>query len=290
MQEIEKGLPSSIYMFYSENPYLLGESVPAIRKLISEDSLDFNFILFDLDSPEGTSTPEEIMYSLKTMSLCGGRKYVIAKNIQKLPGKEFKKFLPYLKNPSPDASFIMLYAGSIKADIKEILKGIKTICLDIREQELPMWIKEKIGQKGLSIKNNAIDYLIGILGPDIGIISSEIEKLSLCEGSEITIENIKEIVEGNRDYSVFDLTGALKEKNSEKVFKIYKTLSESFESYSLLGAINWQYKKMFTYAKDKTSKDYYYKALELLNTADIQIKTSGGSFPMEYLFARLLQL
>jgi hypothetical protein len=35
---------------------------------------------------------------------------------------------------------------------------------------------------------------------------------------------------------------------------------------------------------------YYDKVFGLLNEADIGIKTSGGNFPLEYLFARLLEL
>jgi len=191
----------------------------------------------------------------------------------------------------------MSYAGTLKKEMKESTKGLKTICLDIRENDLPVWIKEKARQKGIAIKDDAVEYLIGVVGDDIGLLSSEVEKLASFGNETITISGIKEIVEGSRDYSVFDLTNALREKNIEKVFRIYKTLSETTEPYSLLGAINWHYSsvasrndKMSMQANDMRQRKVFSRAFELLNDADIQIKTSGSAYPMEHLLIRLLRL
>ena len=173
--------------------------------------------------------------------------------------------------------------------MKESTKGLKAICLDMRQNDLPVWIKEKIRQKGITIKDDAVGYLIGVVGDDIGLLSSEIEKLASFGNETITISGIKEIVEESRDYSVFDLTNALREKNIEKVFRIYRTLSETTEPYNLLGAINWHYSKMSMQASDMRQRKDFSRAFEILNDADIQIKTSGGAYPMEHLLIRLLR-
>lgn len=291
LQEIDKGLTSPVYLLYADNQYLLEEALSSVKKAIPEAEIDFNFNVFDMDSADETPTPEQITGALNTISFLGGRRYVIVKNLQKFPGKDFKKFQPYIANPSPDAVLIMLYSGTMKKELKENTKGIKALCLDIREQDLLFWIKDKAKQKGLSIKDDALEYLIGIVGSDIGLLSSEVEKLASLGNETITMRDIKEIVEGNREYSVFDLTKALREKDAQKVFKIYRVLSETSESYALLGAINWQYSQMMMQTKDKDSrKNYFYRAFELLNETDIRIKSSGGSYPMEYLLVRLLQL
>lgn len=290
-QEIDKGLKTPVYFLHADNQYLLEEAFAAVKKSIPEKDMDFNFSVFDLDSPDSQDTPGQITGILNTVSFFGSRRYAVIKNFQKLPAKEFKKFQPYLDNPSPNAVLIILYNGTVKKEVRENIRGAKTICLDIREQDLPFWAKEKAKQKGLAIKDNAIDYLIGTVGPDIGLLASEIEKLSLL-GSETIDENtIREIVEGSREYSVFDLTNALREKNSEQVFRIYKVLSETVEPYNLLGAINWQYSRMSMQVKEGSPhKDYFHRVSELLNDADIQIKSSGGAYPMEYLLVRLLKL
>ncbi len=289
LQEIDKGLTSPAYLLYADNEYPIEEALSAVKRTIPEAEMAFNFNVFDMDSADSIPTAGEITDTLNTVSFFGSRRYVVVRNLQKISTKEFKKFQSYIANPSPNSVFLMSYTGTLKKEMKESTKGLKTICLDIRENDLPVWIKEKIRQKGITIKDDAVGYLIGVVGDDIGLLSSEIEKLASFGNETITISGIKEIVEGSRDYSVFDLTNALREKNIEKVFRIYRTLSETIEPYNLLGAINWQYGKMSMQANDTRQRKDFSRAFELLNDADIQIKTSGGAYPMEHLLVRLLQ-
>lgn len=290
LQEIDKGLTSPAYLLYADNEYMIEEALSSVKKTIPEAEMPFNFNVFDMDSADSIPTAGEITDTLNTVSFFGSRRYVVVKNLQKISAKEFKKFQSYIANPSPNSVFLMSYTGTLKKEMKESTKGLKTICLDIRENDLPVWIKEKIRQKGITIKDDAVEYLIGVVGDDIGLLSSEIEKLASFGNETITIGGIKEIVEGSRDYSVFDLTNALREKNIEKVLRIYRTLSETTEPYNLLGAINWQYSRMSMQANNTRQRKDFSRAFKILNDADIQIKTSGGTYPMEHLLIRLLQL
>ncbi len=290
LQEIDKGLTSPAYLLYADNEYMIEEALSSVKKTIPETEMPFNFNVFDMDSADSIPTVGEITDTLNTVSFFGSRRYVVVRNLQKISAKEFKKFQFYIANPSLNSVFLMSYTGTLKKEMKESTNGLKTICLDMRENDLPVWIKEKIRQKGITIKDDAVGYLIGVVGDDIGLLSSEIEKLASFGNETITISGIKEIVEGSRDYSVFDLTNALREKNIEKVFRIYRTLSETTEPYNLLGAINWHYSKMSMQANDTRQRKDFSRAFELLNDADIQIKTSGGTYPMEHLLVRLLRL
>lgn len=290
LQEIDKGLTSPAYLLYADNEYMIEEALSSVKKTIPETEMPFNFNVFDIDSADSIPTVGEITDTLNTVSFFGSRRYVVVRNLQKISAKEFKKFQSYIANPSPNSVLLMSYTGALKKEMKESTKGLKSICLDIRENDLPVWIKEKIRQKGITIKDDAVEYLIGVVGDDIGLLSSEIEKLASFGNEKITITDIKEIVEGSRDYSVFDLTNALREKNIEKVFRIYRTLSETTEPYNLLGAINWQYSRMSMQANNTRQRKDFSRAFKILNDADIQIKTSGGTYPMEHLLVRLLQL
>ena len=114
LQEIDKGLTSPVYLLYADNQYLLEEALSAVKRIIPGAETDFNFNVFDMDSADETPTPEQITGTLNTVSFFGGRRYVIVKNLQKFPGKDFKKFQPYIANPSPDAVLIMLHSGTMK--------------------------------------------------------------------------------------------------------------------------------------------------------------------------------
>jgi|Deesub1362A_J573_1020465.scaffolds.fasta_scaffold00004_312 DNA polymerase-3 subunit delta len=281
-EELKKGLKAPAYLLYSGEKFLLKEALFSIKNTIPETERDFLFNVFDT---EDAVPVEQIVDILYTVPFIGGRKIVVVENSQKFSDSDIKKLARYISEPSPDSVLVLLNSSNVKKSHREALKGAKLIPLEIREKELPFWIKEKASRKGLILTADAVEYLIGTVGPDAGVLSSEVEKLTLAGKKTLDADDIREIVKGSGGgYDVFDLIDALKRKNAEMVFRIYKTLSETQEPSLLLGALNWHYGRLPESWKEKT------KVFALLNEADIMIKSSGGAFPLEYLLVRLLQL
>lgn len=277
-----------MYFLYADDLYLLKEASRRSAEIIPEPERDFSFSSFDLNDIDETPPVEQIMDVLNTIPFSGKRRCVVIENIQEIAKKDVKPLQDYLSNPSPYSVLILLHRGGPKSQLSELMKKARTIPLDIRQQDLPAWIREKARQKGLEITNDAIEYLLGILGPDAGLITSELEKFSFIGKSRIDTRDIIGLVRGSSDYDVFDLVNAIKDKDAERAFRVARILQETQESYGLLGAINWHYSRMSS--RDKGRAHYYRRVFELLNEADIRIKTSGGTFPLEYLLIRLLQI
>lgn len=288
ISEIEKGLMLPAYFLYADDQYLLKEASVISAGKIPESDRAFSLDVFDLDGIDEVPPFEQIVDVLNTPAFMGKRRLVVIENLQELTKKNLETLEKYISNPSPYTVLLLLHLGGPKALFKDLMKKVKTIPIDIRQNELPAWIREKARQKGFTIANDAVEYLLGIVGPDIGLISSELEKFTLIGKTHIDVRDITGIVGGSIDYGAFDLVNALRDKDRERVFMISKALQETQESYGLLGAINWHYSRM--YAKDRGKAAYYNKVFELLNDADIRIKTSGGAFPIEYLLIRLLQI
>ena len=185
---------------------------------------------------------------------------------------------------------IMLNSGALKKELKERLSGAKQIALDIREKEMPAWLQERTRLKGFDISESTATYLLGVVGPDLGMLSSELEKLMLTGSSKIEKKDIVEVVEGRRTYSAFALIDAIKARDIEKTFRIYGVLKETEEPYSLLGALNWQYGQFTGSGSSYADRDYYYKVFELLHKADVAVKSSGTYYPVELLLVKLLRL
>jgi DNA polymerase-3 subunit delta len=287
IQEIEKGLKAPVYFLYAEDPYLLKEASQMAQGTVPEGDRDFLVNHFDLDGIDDTPPLEQIMDAVNTIPFMGKQKLVLVENIQELAKKDTEHLGRYTVNPSPYCILVLLHRGSPKAQFREFMKEVKSIPLDIRPQELPLWIKEKALRKGFEITSEAAEYLLGVIGPDIGLLSSELEKITLLGKKRVEAGDIAGVVRGSSDYDVFDLVNALKGRDAQKVFKVAKKLQETQESYGLLGAINWHYSRMAS--GDRTRKASYDKVFELLNEADIRIKSSGGTFPLEYLLIRLLR-
>lgn len=292
LKEIEKGLPALVYLCHASDTFLHREAIEAIKRLVPVPERDFNFHAFDLSMPgEENLTFEQILDVVNTISFFGGKRFtVLMGNLQKFSKKDIERLHAYILNPAPGSVFVILHNGVLSKDAREKFKKLKPISLDIREPEILYWLKQRAQIKGIEISDEASDYLLGIIGPDLGLLLSEIEKISLLGKKRIDVDDISDIATGERLYSIFDLVDALREKDSEKVFRIYKTLRETSEDYSLIGALNWQYGRKLHLKISPSENEYLLKVFELLNRVDRDIKSSGRTFPMEYLLVKLLRL
>jgi len=292
LKEADKGLPSSVYLLPASDPFLHREAVEKIKSFVPVAERDFNLQIFDLSAggEEGV-TLGQILDVANTVSFFGGRRFtVLTTNLQKLNKKDLERLMHYVSNPAPDTAFVMLHAGALNRDSREKFRTLKLIPLDLKGPEIPSWLKQRARTKGIEISDEAIDYLIEIIGPDLGLLSSEVEKLSLLGKKRIDTDDISEIVTGERLYSIFDLVNALRMKDAEGVFRIYKTLRETADDYGLVGALNWQYGRNLHAKAGTQEKEYFLRVFDLLHRADVDIKSSGRNFPMEYLLVKLLRL
>lgn len=290
LNHIEKGLPLPVYLFYSSDQFFCREAIEAIKRLVPAEERDFNLHIFDLSSlKEENHLFEQILDVANTASFFRSRRFtVLTGDLGKISKRDVKKLNDYISNPASDSVFVMLHEGMLKG-VKEHFGSLKPISLDIRESEIPYWIRQRATMKGVEISLEACEYLIGLVGTDMGLLSAEVEKISLLGKKRLNVDDITDIIAGGRLYNTFDLVNALKEKDAEKIFKIYKTWKETSEDYNLIGALNWQYGHHMV-SSTRSNKEYFFRIFEILNHADIDIKSSGRTFPMEYLLVKLLRL
>jgi DNA polymerase III delta subunit len=292
LNEIEKGLSSPVYLLHASDTFLNREAIRAVKKLVPEEEREFNLHIFDFSQEADEKTPFEQMFdAANTAPFFGKRKFIVfLGNLQGLSKKDLKRLDSYITNPAPYSILLIFHEGALKKEMKERFRVLKIISLDIRETEIPSWIRHRAKLKGFEISDDVADYLLGLKGPDLGLLSAEIEKISLLGKQRVSVEDISEIIEGGGFYTPFDLVEALEEKDAQRVFKIYKALRETTEKYSLIGILNWLYARKLSAHSRHRGNEYLLKVFETLNTADVDIKSSGRDFPMEYLLVRLLRL
>ena len=288
LDEIGKGLPGRNYLFSTGDPFLQSEAIHALRDQVPVEERDFNFQIFDCISAEAPF--ESVIDVLNTMPFFSGRKIVCVINFQKLLKKDREKLDRYLARPSETSLLALFNAGAVKKDAKTALSGVKTISLDIRESDYPAWLKAKAAHQAVELADDAVEYLIGTIGPDLGLLASEIEKCGLLGKKRVEAADLAEIMEGKRTYGAFDLVNALQRRDAERAFRIYKVLSATEEPFSLLGALNWQYGRTSFEGSDAAAKRRAAEVFRILHEADGGIKSSGSDYPVELLLARLLRL
>ncbi len=290
VDEIRKGLPAHTYILTASDRFLHAEAASLVRELVPPGERDFNFHSFDVLSAE----PEKVSFGtvidvLNTVPFLGGRKYVMIENFQKALKKDLNAIARYLLSPSESCVLVLLYEGSLKKEVKESLKGYKQIVLDVREADIPAWVRDKAKLKGMNLSEETARYLLAIIGPDLGMLSTELEKLTLLGKPSPDTGDIAEMIEGKRTYGAFDLVNAIRAGDVKKTFRIYTILRETEEPYSLLGALNWHYSQLMGGRTANHENDYLCRVFQLLMSADTGIKT-GSFYPLELLLIKLLRL
>lgn len=291
LDEAEKGMPAMGYILTSSDPFLHSEALSAAKELVPTDERDFNFHVFDLLAPGDTKVSfDQILDVLNTVPFFSGRKFVVVENFQKAVKSDLKKLGAYLSNPSQSSVLILFHVGPLKKDGKTELPGIRQIVLDIPERDMPAWLRMKAKSRGIMLSEDAADFLLGTVGPDLGMLSSEIDKCVLIGKEAVDRDDIIGVTEGKRRYNAFALIDAIKAKDAERIFGVYRVLKETEEPYGLLGALNWQYGKLLADRTSPKERKNLYDIFALLSEADLAIKSSGGAYPMELLLVRLLRL
>ncbi|MGE5894501.1 MAG: DNA polymerase III subunit delta [bacterium] len=283
-KEKEAGFSHHAYLLYASDPYFLAEAERAVREGIDSSQRDFSLDVYDLDPASDLSPPmQEIFDSLNTFSFFAGKKSVIVRNAQKMKQKELDLLSAYLSRPSDASTLFLLYNDALKAAKKAQFSSCRIIALDLTQAELQEWLISYAKGLGISLSGKVITFLIDMLGSDAGLLTSEINKLSLLGRKQIEIRDAAGIISGEMSADTFEFTRALSEGDKKTAFDLARSLREGDVSM-LLGAINWQFSRRGGMQDPESLLRLYRTLVE----ADTVNKSTGSTFPLELLIAKLL--
>lgn len=303
--EIKKCLPKPVYFICSEENFFLEEVLAkAIEVVLASHIKEFNCNIFYPPSP-----PNEILDAARTVPFMAPRRLIVIKDFHQFPETDRAKIVSYFKQPCDSTCMLILSQKEPKKQKNEEELNAPVFHLKIRDSEVPVWIKQKAHEKGINITQSAVDYLIELVGTDIGLLTAELEKFSLSGIKTIDGKEILSLAGTMREYTAFNLVDAIIAGKKSKAFRILKALSSKPEA--ILGALNWHYKQFYTLWEEKGrrpgkmpdtkyrmllkylasyTEDDFHHIFRNLHEADIGIKTSGKpELALEFLLIKLLQ-
>lgn len=304
-KELERGLPDPLYCFWSEESFFLDEALSkAVKTVIAGGPEEFNLDVF-----YPSSAPQEILDALTTLPLMAQRRLVVLREYHQFSKPALNALTPYFAKPYE--TVCMLILSQKKPKFSSDFRW-KIYPLNIRESELPGWLKMVSKEKGVQMNDDAIQSLIEFTGHDIGSLLMEIEKLKLL-GGKIGSEEVASSAGSVREYSAFDLIDAVTAGQNRRAFHILKAIlaGNASQPTIILGALNWHYKQFYLLWHNKGKRpikmrENTYTALrkhlpsfneenfcyifQCLHEADLGIKSSGRpETAMEALLIKLLQ-
>ena len=194
----------------------------------------------------------------------GSEKRVVVLSEVNLNSQDQKKILEALKNKNSLVCVIFVYS-----EMQNFLNKIKdecTIvdCAPLDPETIRAIVVNKLAKNGIKIEGNAVKTLIDFTNGDMTFIDQEMKKLIAFaqESKQIKEKDVLDLVHKNIEYSVFELSNAVADKNREKALALLDLMIANKESpQNLLGMLLANFRRMFYVSVSKESNAVLANAL-----------------------------
>lgn len=203
-----------------------------IEKLIPQEQKDFNFDLIY----GGESSTANVLNIAQSYPMMAEKRIVIVRDFLKLndnsEGEGIKEFTGYFENPIPTTILCLIdtkfpdkrrdpgkYLNKNKDNGKFSIHEFEKI----DERNLADWIIDWARHSHKrQINPDAAQVLGQLVGPDLKLLSSEIDKLcTFVDTSEpIEVGHVKKITQSYRDFNVIELKNAVIKRDLDQALRI----------------------------------------------------------------------
>ena len=125
--------------------------------------------------------------------------------------------LPAVLEAVPETTDLVFVDGHVD-NRNSLLRSIRSLCETLtfpvpRPRELPRWVLDRAGRREIDIEPRAADALANIVGGNLRIIDSELEKLSVYrDGEQVRYQDVEEMVAYVKEANIFAAVDAVLER------------------------------------------------------------------------------
>ncbi|MBA2627346.1 MAG: DNA polymerase III subunit delta, partial [Gemmatimonadales bacterium] len=192
---LKKGELASAYYLFGSEDVLKEEIVRAILdRSLDPASRDFNFD----QRAAGSLDPEAVESLCYTLPMMADRRVVLIRDVEawKRKPKARAAVIRYLERPSAETVVILVQGPGEDACDKDFSRLALTVeCDGLTAAEALKWLSVRAASAGIAFEAGAAEHLLKCVGPDLGLLRLEIEKLSsLPGGIPITVAQVGDMV------------------------------------------------------------------------------------------------
>ncbi|MEI6144092.1 MAG: DNA polymerase III subunit delta [Candidatus Berkelbacteria bacterium] len=240
-----------IKLYYGEDTYSLNH---AIKKIEADFSVA-NFGDMNIQKLDGANlTYDGLIRSASAVPFLADKRLLIINNFLRDGDEKLREYLDENMDKFPKSTeVILLEDGEVNKNLKLYKKLLKLKAVEhfpVRKGfELENWLSAIAKEKAVPIKASAIRKLIATAGNNSFRLTNELEKLDLFRlaqnQTEISEDDINQMVESENDQNIFDFIDALGARNSRLALKYLHNLllGGKNENY-ILSMIVYQFRNM----------------------------------------------
>ncbi|UAC47312.1 DNA polymerase III subunit delta [Bacillus aquiflavi] len=283
-KKIKKKQFASLYLVYGTEAFLINETKQLlVHHVLEKEEIEFNFSSYDLEE-----TPiETALEDAETFPFIGDKRLIILQNpffLTSAKGKvdhHLAKLEAYLKEPAP-YSIVVFLAPYEKLDerrklTKELKRKAETIeGKKLNERELKEWIHERASLHSILIDEDAVDLLLLLVGTNLFLLTSEIDKLALY-AKHIDIHTVEKLVSRSLEENIFHLVDKIVHRKIDEALRIfYDLLKQNQEPIKILSIISGQFRLIYQ-VKELARQGYGEKQIAgYLKVHPYRVKLAAG--------------
>ena len=276
-----------IYFFGGAETYFIDQLTDLIEaNALTEAQKDFNLHVFYAKD----SDPQDVLNAARRYPVFADRQLVIVKEAQHF-AKKWEEFLSYAENPVE--STILVFSHKHKSLDKRTTFG-KLIAKEavhfdskkIKDYQVTGWIKEFLGNQGMSIEDKSAYLVAEHIGNDLAKITNELDKLliNIPKGEVITPNHIEKHIGISKDFNAFELSNAIADKNYAKAMNIihyYEQNPKAGPFVLVLASIYNFFSKLFQLHHSKGMSDReIMSAIKVPPFVFKNYKAGAGKYPL----------
>ena len=251
-QDLRRGTPGTLYVFWGEESYLKRYYLRQLRELCGGVFPEFNVVVLNGEQV----SVETLNDAVDSVPMGSERKLVVVRDYKLMqPVGDMKEYLPQLLSSLPEYICLVFYfeALEFKADKRlNLWKQIEAngqvveFAPSAAESLIP-WIKSHFEAHGKTIDSAACEYLLFLCGTSMDNLLTEIDKISAgTPGTVIEQSDIDALGSRVLEATVFELTDSLAEGRQEKALAILRDLFDmKQEPVAILAAVTKQFQRLY---------------------------------------------
>ncbi len=238
-----------VYAIVGEDPFLRSE----LLKALAQGALGVNADLSLASRFQGDSAPlSNVLDELRTVPLFEKRRMVVIDAADPFVTAHRKELETYSENPSTTGVLVLLVKSWPSTTKLAKLVEKTGLSLDTKpptERELGSWlVKWTKARSKAKLDEDAASLLLELIGPEVGLLVSEVEKLAIYVGTRAHIhhEDVSKVVGAGRLETIWQiLNAATTGKSADALDEIDRLLSSGENAVGLLAAMTVSLRKVY---------------------------------------------
>jgi len=239
--------PRPIFVVYGSEEFLRQQVTKVIRKLVLKtDEDDFGMSAYEGEEAAFATIHDE----LETLPFVGSKRLIIVENADTFVTQFRSSLEKYFAQPSKIGTLLLqVRTWPRNTRLAKMLDAAAAVQCDTPPLHvLPDWCMEWASARyGKTLTQAAARHLVDLIGPEMGQLDQELQKLAIFVGSapKIDVEPVEKLVGNNRFADIWRIFDAIGAGRSEEALEILDCLfDQGQEPIRILGAFSMQLRRL----------------------------------------------